>query len=127
MQDLVGIIRRKHELEESIKRLADLRARIATRQARPVAASTTRAGTSRWTCATCWSSPSAPPGRRCEREESRGGHTREDFPAMDPKWRQVNLVCALDGDDVALTEQPVPDHARRPAATCSTAARWPST
>ena len=28
------------------------------------------------------------------REESRGGHTREDFPKMDPKWRQINLVCA---------------------------------
>ena len=43
-----------------------------------------------------------------EREESRGGHTREDFPAMDPKWRKVNLVCALDGDEVPLTPQPVP-------------------
>ena len=43
-----------------------------------------------------------------EREESRGGHTREDFPAMDPKWRQVNLICALDGEDVRVAEQPVP-------------------
>ena len=43
-----------------------------------------------------------------EREESRGGHTREDFPTMDPKWRQVNLVCALDGDEVPLTRKPVP-------------------
>ena len=33
-----------------------------------------------------------------ERTESRGGHTREDFPAMDPQWRGVNLVCRLDGD-----------------------------
>ena len=23
----------------------------------------------------------------------RGGHTREDFPAMDPQWRGVNLIC----------------------------------
>jgi succinate dehydrogenase / fumarate reductase flavoprotein subunit len=43
-----------------------------------------------------------------EREESRGGHTREDFPALDPTWRLVNLVCSLDGDDVRLTSQPVP-------------------
>jgi succinate dehydrogenase / fumarate reductase flavoprotein subunit len=42
------------------------------------------------------------------REESRGGHTREDFPDMDPKWRQINLVCGLDGDDVRINEQPVP-------------------
>ena len=27
---------------------------------------------------------------------------------MDPKWRQLNLVCALDGEDVRITEQPVP-------------------
>jgi Aspartate oxidase len=43
-----------------------------------------------------------------EREESRGGHTREDFPNMDPKWRRLNLVCALVGDQVTLTPKPVP-------------------
>jgi succinate dehydrogenase / fumarate reductase flavoprotein subunit len=43
-----------------------------------------------------------------EREESRGGHTREDFPGMDPKWRQVNLVCSLDGPDVKLEHKPLP-------------------
>ena len=43
-----------------------------------------------------------------ERQESRGGHTREDYPAMDPKWRRVNLVCSLDGDTVRLTHKPLP-------------------
>ncbi|MEK8109393.1 hypothetical protein NKG94_41835 [Micromonospora sp. M12] len=43
-----------------------------------------------------------------ERQESRGGHTREDYPAMEPKWRQVNLVCSLDGDTVQLTRKPLP-------------------
>ena len=43
-----------------------------------------------------------------EREESRGGHTREDFPKMDPKWRQLNLVCTVDGGgEVVLTHQPI--------------------
>jgi succinate dehydrogenase / fumarate reductase flavoprotein subunit len=27
---------------------------------------------------------------------------------MDPNWRKVNLVCALDGGEVKLTHQPVP-------------------
>jgi succinate dehydrogenase / fumarate reductase flavoprotein subunit len=27
---------------------------------------------------------------------------------MDPKWRQVNLVCSLDGDDVRLERKPLP-------------------
>ncbi len=42
------------------------------------------------------------------RQESRGGHTREDFPAMDPSWRAVNLVCRFDGAGVAVTRQPLP-------------------
>jgi succinate dehydrogenase / fumarate reductase, flavoprotein subunit len=42
-----------------------------------------------------------------ERQESRGGHTRDDFPAMSPKWRKVNLICSLDGDRVALKRQPM--------------------
>ncbi len=32
-----------------------------------------------------------------EREESRGGHTRDDHPAMDRTWRNINLVCELAG------------------------------
>jgi succinate dehydrogenase / fumarate reductase flavoprotein subunit len=43
-----------------------------------------------------------------ERRESRGGHTREDFPKMDPNWRKVNLVCSLDGDDVKLEQKHLP-------------------
>ena len=42
-----------------------------------------------------------------ERQESRGGHTRDDFPAMSPEWRKVNLICTLDGDRVSLTQQPM--------------------
>jgi succinate dehydrogenase / fumarate reductase, flavoprotein subunit len=30
-----------------------------------------------------------------ERTESRGGHTREDHPAMDRDWRRLNLLCRL--------------------------------
>ncbi len=43
-----------------------------------------------------------------ERQESRGGHTRDDFPGMNPEWRKINLICALDGDRVTLTRQPLP-------------------
>jgi succinate dehydrogenase / fumarate reductase flavoprotein subunit len=42
------------------------------------------------------------------REESRGGHTREDYPVMDPQWRQVNLICRVDGSDVSVERQPLP-------------------
>ncbi len=31
-----------------------------------------------------------------ERRESRGGHTREDYPAPDPELGKVNLVQRID-------------------------------
>ncbi len=42
------------------------------------------------------------------REESRGGHTRNDFPVMSPDWRQVNLICRVCDDQIDVTKQPVP-------------------
>ncbi len=43
-----------------------------------------------------------------EREESRGGHTREDHPEMSPEWRKVNLILSLNGDKVEMMHQPMP-------------------
>jgi succinate dehydrogenase / fumarate reductase flavoprotein subunit len=44
------------------------------------------------------------------REESRGGHTRDDFPTMEPEWRKKNLICSLPDVDgpVDVSEQPMP-------------------
>jgi succinate dehydrogenase / fumarate reductase flavoprotein subunit len=42
-----------------------------------------------------------------ERQESRGGHTREDYPEMSPEWRKINLVCTLDGETARLAHQPM--------------------
>jgi succinate dehydrogenase / fumarate reductase flavoprotein subunit len=106
MQGLVGIIRRRGELEESLRRLADLRERVAK-----VGAAGGRRYNPGWhlaldlrnmlTVSECTARAAL------AREESRGGHTREDFPDMDPDWRQVNLVCSLAGSEVRLARQPV--------------------
>jgi succinate dehydrogenase / fumarate reductase flavoprotein subunit len=42
------------------------------------------------------------------REESRGGHTRDDFPTMDNKWRQVNNIASYNGSEVVVTPRPLP-------------------
>jgi succinate dehydrogenase / fumarate reductase flavoprotein subunit len=45
------------------------------------------------------------------REESRGGHTRNDFPKADPEvWGKKNLIVTLSesGDGVVLDEKPLP-------------------
>ena len=60
------------------------------------------------------------------REESRGGHTREDYPLMSPEWRQVNLICRVDGDEVSVTKQPLPTMPPS-CSTSSIATSWTST
>ncbi|MFY1689956.1 fumarate reductase/succinate dehydrogenase flavoprotein subunit [Plantactinospora sp. WMMB782] len=107
MGDLVGIIRRKGELEESLVRLADLRDRVTR-----VAVAGGRRYNPGWHLALDLRNmlvvSECTARAALEREESRGGHTREDFPTMAPKWRAVNLVCSLDGDKVRLEHKPLP-------------------
>ena len=44
------------------------------------------------------------------RTESRGGHTRDDYPMTSDDWGTKNLVVTLDdsGEGVDLAEQPLP-------------------
>jgi len=45
-----------------------------------------------------------------EREESRGGHTREDHPGFAEHWGTLNIVLSINdaGDGVDLATQPLP-------------------
>lgn len=109
MNDLVGIIRREEEVREALDMLDNLDER-----AKSVGVEGHRQFNPGWHLALDLRNMLAV--CRCvalaalERTESRGGHTREDFPGMDPQWRGVNLVCVLDGADaVRLRRQPVPE------------------
>ena len=43
-----------------------------------------------------------------ERTESRGGHTRDDYPATDPEWGRINLVVSEKRGAIALDRKPLP-------------------
>ncbi|MEU1603484.1 fumarate reductase/succinate dehydrogenase flavoprotein subunit [Micromonospora matsumotoense] len=107
MGDLVGIIRRESELVDALARLTELRERVAK-----VSAAGGRRYNPGWHLALDLRNmlvvSECTAKAALERQESRGGHTREDFPTMDPGWRRVNLVCALDGDTVRLEHKPLP-------------------
>ena len=126
MGDLVGIIRREGELADALKRLAELRERVAK-----VSATGGRRYNPGWHLALDLRNmlvvSECTAKAALEREESRGGHTREDFPEMDPQWRQVNLVCSLDGDAGPADPQAAADDAPRAARPVRPGASWPST
>jgi succinate dehydrogenase / fumarate reductase flavoprotein subunit len=105
--NLVGIIRTGSELKEAIEKIAEIRKRSANvavsggRKFNPgfhlafdldnmllVAESTAKSAISR--------------------EESRGGHTRDDFPGMDSGWRQSNHIASFDGNQVNVRKQALP-------------------
>ncbi|TDW19257.1 fumarate reductase/succinate dehydrogenase flavoprotein subunit [Kribbella kalugense] len=105
MNDLVGIIRKEEEMEQALGRLAEFRGRIAKmtveghRQFNPG-----------WhlaldlrnmlTVSECVAKAAL------LRQESRGGHTRDDFPGMNAEWRKKLLVCKLESDgSVDVTEE----------------------
>jgi len=109
MQDLVGIIRNETEMQDALSKINDLRARTAHlsveghRQYNPgwhlaldlrnmllVSESVARAA--------------------LERKESRGGHTRDDYPMTDyDYWGKRNVIVEADRDDnVSVRQQPLP-------------------
>ena len=44
-----------------------------------------------------------------ERTESRGGHTREDFPDSDAAWGKQNLIVTQEGSEIKITHKPLED------------------
>jgi succinate dehydrogenase / fumarate reductase, flavoprotein subunit len=107
MNDLVGLIRRESEVKSALGELEKFRERAAR-----VAVPGERAYNPGWhysidlrnmlLVAECVAMAAL------ERQESRGGHTRDDYPEMLPEWRKVNLILTLTGDKLELTHKPMP-------------------
>jgi succinate dehydrogenase / fumarate reductase flavoprotein subunit len=43
------------------------------------------------------------------RKESRGAHSRTDFPKTDPEWGRRNIVVARMDDGMRLSDRPLPE------------------
>jgi succinate dehydrogenase / fumarate reductase flavoprotein subunit len=106
MNDLVGLIRRESEMTTALKELEKYKQRVAQ-----VSAEGGTGYNPGWhlaldlrnmlLVAECVAMAAL------ERQESRGGHTRDDFPEMSPEWRKINLMLSMPGDHITLWRQPV--------------------
>jgi len=110
MSDLVGIIRKEEEIKAALSELEKLRERTVA-----VRAEGGQAYNPGWHLALDLRNivliAECVARAALERRESRGGHTRDDYPAMSPEWRKVNLMCSLASDEngqrIVVSKQPM--------------------
>jgi succinate dehydrogenase / fumarate reductase flavoprotein subunit len=109
MHRLVGIIRREDELRESLAEIEKLKER-----AKNLSVEGHRQYNPGWHLAIdLWNMlivSECIAKAALERQESRGGHTRDDYPGPDPELGALNLVLTLakSGEAVDLNRQPLP-------------------
>jgi succinate dehydrogenase / fumarate reductase flavoprotein subunit len=107
MQSLVGIIRTDAELTQAIAKLDDLDGRLER-----VTVEGNRQFNPGWHLALDLRSmltiSKAVARSALMRQESRGGHTRDDFPKTDPEWGKLNVVTRKRGGRLELTTEPLP-------------------
>ncbi len=108
MQSLVGIIRTGPELEEALRRIETLKGRAD--RARVEGGRSYNPG---WHLALDLRSlltvSEAVTLAALERKESRGGHTREDYPKPDPHFAKVNVVVRQVDGKVTVLQDPLPE------------------
>jgi succinate dehydrogenase flavoprotein subunit len=104
MNDLVGIIRKEAEMAEALTRIDELKER-----AQHLSVEGGRAFNPGWHLALDLRNmllvSECVARAALLRQESRGGHTRDDYPTMDPTWRQKLLVCSGTGDGPVKVEE----------------------
>jgi succinate dehydrogenase / fumarate reductase flavoprotein subunit len=107
MHELVGIIRTRAELEEALTRIGRLRER-----AQRVGVKGSRIYNPGWHLAldlfTLLTVSEAVAMSALMREESRGGHTRDDFPKPDPAWGKQNVVVRRREGHLVLEPESLP-------------------
>jgi succinate dehydrogenase / fumarate reductase flavoprotein subunit len=108
MQSLVGIIRTQTELEEALQALDKFDERAQT-----LSVSGGRPYNPGWNLATDLPSMLAVSRMvalgAINRKESRGGHTRDDYPGPDPEMGKVNFVQRLSGGQHTINPETRPE------------------
>jgi len=116
MNDLVGIIRKEDEIQAALDKLEDLKRRMHN-----VTVEGGRHFNPGWHLAIDMRNmllvSECVAKAALQRTESRGGHTRDDYPQMDANWRNTLLVCRAGGGDPIVpdvTVTPEPQTPMRP-------------
>ena len=99
MQDLVGIIRVESELLQAKEKLAELKIR---------AAGCVVAGGLRLDLEPMLAVSNCTTLSAIERRESRGGHTREDFPGFHVEFENINMITRLIDEKYVVAKEPKP-------------------
>ncbi len=102
MQSLVGIVRTDEDLRGALVKIAELRERAA--KAKVGGNIQYNPG---WHLALDLKNmldiSEAVTKAALERTESRGGHTREDFPESDKEWQKINNIVRQNKDGITVT------------------------
>ncbi|MCL5948671.1 MAG: fumarate reductase/succinate dehydrogenase flavoprotein subunit [Actinobacteria bacterium] len=108
MQTLVGIIRTETELIQALDEISKLKDRASK-----VSVQGGREYNPAWNLATDLPSMLAVSEMvargALDRKESRGGHTRDDYPSPDPEFAKVNLVQRLQDGKHTVQPEPLPE------------------
>jgi succinate dehydrogenase / fumarate reductase, flavoprotein subunit len=106
MHNYVGIIRDGAEMKEGLDKLLVLKERV--KRVKAVGGTRFNPG---WhqamSLASMFNCSEAITRAAIERRESRGGHTRNDFPKYDPEFGKVNLVLRKTAGGVELRREPL--------------------
>ncbi len=108
MQSLVGIIRTASELKKALEEIAVFKQRLGR-----VRVEGGREFNPAWHLAldlhSMLSVSEAVTLGALERKESRGGHTREDYPFADDRFGKVNVVIRRKAGQFSVAQEPLPE------------------
>jgi succinate dehydrogenase / fumarate reductase, flavoprotein subunit len=108
MQNLVGIFRNRDDVQRALGELGEFRQRLAR-----VSVEGSRMFNPGWHLALELKSmltiSEAVAGSALVREESRGAHSRIDFPNLDPAWGSQNNIIRREGANMTLRQESRPE------------------